>query len=170
MYEFLQQETLGLYRNLRLPCCLISEWTRSDKRILFLLSIFATPDIFLCLPFANTTDCMSPSCINIWWCRRLKVINKNFGLCRLPSPSFCAGKNTGPTLQAQRPRSCSPLISWPSVLNLLRSDGIAGLRDAGLLIRSSLPVLKNGQQIQRAPPENQKEMIRSSCREFNIVS
>lgn len=83
MYEFLQQETLGLYRNLRLPCCLISEWTRSDKRILFLLSIFATPDIFLCLPFANTTDCMSPSCINIWWFRPLKVINKNFGL--LPS-------------------------------------------------------------------------------------
>lgn len=125
MYEFLQQKILGLYRNLRLLCCLISKWTRSDKRILLLLSIFAALDIFPCLPFANTTDCKSPSSINIWWCRTLKVINKNFGLGHHPSPSFCAGKNTNPRCKLSGPAAA--LLSSGDPLSSVCSDLMGSL-------------------------------------------
>lgn len=131
-------------------------------------AFFATLDIFLCLPFANTTDCMSPSSINIWWYRTLKVMNKDSGLCHHPSQSFCMGKSAGPMLQAQRPHSCSLFIYWPSIFNLLRSDDI-GLRNVALLIPLHLTILKNGQQMQVSPPKYQKEMICSSCREFKRV-
>jgi hypothetical protein len=98
------------------------------------------------------------------------VINKDSGLCHHPSQSVFMGKSAGPMLQAQRLHSRSLLIYWLSIFNLLRSDDSSRLRNVGLLIPMSLPVLKNGQQKQISPPGYQKEMISSSCREFKIVS
>lgn len=79
----------------------------------------ATLEIFPFSPFANTTDCLSPSLINIWWCRTPAMRNMDSGTRQHPSLLPATGRGAGPALQTQLLGGCSFPIHWSSVFYLL---------------------------------------------------
>lgn len=129
--DFQGQGTLGFKRHSKLFCYLISGGSRKIQiREFPSFSAFsATLEVFLCSLFANTTDCVPPSHINIWWCRTLAMITKDSGIHRHPSR---------PTSQAYVPGAhCKLSGSWlfisrPQVLCLLSpGQGVSGLGKVG---------------------------------------
>lgn len=143
--DFHWQGTVGFKRSSKLFCYSISGWTRETLiREFHSSSAFsATLEVFLCSPFANTTDCMSLSRINIWWRSTPAMINKDSGMHHHPSLSPSLASVPGPTLQTQRLGSCSFPIHYSLFLSPrheVRFDGISGLGKVGWLMSVNLTV------------------------------
>lgn len=117
--DFHWQEPLGCKRSSELFCYPPSGWTRKIliKEFYSSSAFSAILEIFLCSPFANTTDCMSPSHINIWWCRTPAMINKDSGMCHHPSPNSLVGRSAGAHTANSAAREL--FVSHPLALYLL---------------------------------------------------
>ena len=89
----------------------------------------ATLEIFLCPPFANTTDCMSPSRINIRCHRTPAMRNTDSEMRPHPSPNSLPGQRARPALQTQLLGGCLFPIHWSFVFHLLgvKSDLMASV-------------------------------------------